>query len=211
VDNFGVAVSYGSRRIAIPLPSNLLIALCNAAGAYASILAGGGLGAMLGVRVAAGAGALLLMAIGGLVLAGSARLGRTGSRPRQPIRPLTLLTARSGDLAGHPFLRRHCAVRDHPAARRRGYDGAIGPCEGYVLALALTPSNLSSGLAAGLMGFDPRLAAGLTCLASLLAIAAGLRAGLLLKRYLLGRYATAASGLMLIGLGLYEGLSQLAG
>lgn len=182
VDNFAVGIAYGIKRIAIGSLSNLIIAIVSATGTYGSMTAGKLISTILPVNVANWLGSLLLIAIGIWT---------------------TWDTFKSNHSQTQSELDYTTFVRD-PARADRDFSRFIDAKESIVLAFALTLNNLGSGIGAGISGLDIRITTLLTFIFSLLSIVVGYLLGARFSTKLSGRVTGLASGVLLIGLGIYE-------
>lgn len=187
VDNLAVGIAYGVKRIAIGTLSNLIIAIVSAAGTYASMSAGKLISAVLPLNVANWLGSILLIAIGIWTIWDTYRTKPT--RQQDP-----------SDLAYTTFIA-------DPARADRDHSRIIDAKESIVLALALTLNNLGSGIGAGISGLDIPLTTLLTFIFSLLAVTIGYFLGARFTTTLSGQLTGIASGLLLIGLGIYEAVA----
>lgn len=182
VDNFTVGIAYGIRKIQFGCLSNLIIAGVTAAGTFLSMTIGTGIERVLPGAVANAAGSLMLVGIG-LWILGS--WFREGERRRKRENRLGRV------------------MRD-PESADRDHSGIITARESLPLALALTVNNFGLGVGASITGLAPAAATAGAFVCSLLAIAAGSRLGAGRLAGRTGRYATMISGLLILGMGVYE-------
>lgn len=183
LDNLGVGIAYGARRIAVPPLSNAFMA----AVAFVFTVGANWLGSLAGQWLASGLeralGAGMLVAIGVWVLA-SHWLPRQ-SRPERAGESPTVL-----------------AVWRHPEQADRDASGTISLGESLVLGVALAMNCVTNGFVTGLWQLGA-VAAGLSnaCF-SYLTLAAGSAFGRRYAASRLGDKATVAAGCLLILLGL---------
>ncbi|MBT9260131.1 MAG: hypothetical protein KM310_10350 [Clostridiales bacterium] len=176
VDNFGVAVTYGIRRVHIPWDANGLIALIAFIFSWAGITGGLFLASVLPGIVPALLGALTLFFLG--------------------LRILLLALPRHGAQdADHPSIWRSILTPPH--------DATIGWGETVFLGVALSANALTNGIAAGLIGISPFLLSLLTAVGSFISVALGVRAGkkaaaVRVGSIEIGQYGTLISGVLLM-------------
>ena len=197
LDNLGTGVSYGLRNICIPLSLNLLIAICNSSGTLLSMLFGKVISGFLRPDAAGLLGALLLIAIGIWIFI-------TGIRKKAPE-----IASAPGSPEKTPGLKKtffsmlHAVLKD-PFAAGILCSGKVRIKEGAVLAAALTLSNISTGIGAGMIGFNPGLTTAAVFLCSILAVSVGMNIGRYSSATMIKGFADKASGLLLVFIGFYE-------
>ncbi|MDI3270195.1 MAG: manganese efflux pump [Bacillota bacterium] len=175
VDNFGVAVTYGLRRVHIPWDANGIIALVAFLLSWAGITSGLWLASLLPGIVPALLGALILFFIG--------------------LRILLLALPHRPSPGEPPSLWRTLITPPQNAT--------IGWGETILLGVALSANALTNGVAAGLIGISPLLLSLLTAVGSFISVALGVRAGkkastLKVGRIEIGQYGTLISGVLLM-------------
>ena len=178
IDNLAIGMAYGVRGFAIGWGSNLLIALLSGVSTLASMSAGDWVSRFLPENVAGAIGSGILVAVGiwGLwdALQIQADIGNE------------LESEAIADTAIHPAMRQ------------------ISLANALILGLALTVTNLGTGIGAGMAQLDPSLTSSLSFGSSLLTIGGGVFLGQLFSSLRSGGRLDIVSGLLLIGLGLYE-------
>lgn len=184
IDNFAVGIAYGIKRIAIGSLSNGIIAIVSAAGTYASMSAGRLISTVLPVDVANGLGSLLLIAIGVWTIWDTYKTSSSTSQTQSDLDYTTFIS--------------------NPAKADRDHSRMIDAKESIVLAFALTLNNLGSGIGAGISGLDIGMTTLLTFIFSFVAIIIGYFLGSRFTTSLSGRVTGIVSGVLLIGLGVYE-------
>jgi putative sporulation protein YtaF len=199
LDNFGVGISYGLRNICIPLSLNLFIAFVNSSGTFFSMLFGKELSGFLKPPAASYLGAFLLISIGLWIIV-------MEYRKKEPERSLTPVSsekifARKKTLSlGIPSL------LDDPFAAGLLCSGQVTMKEGAILASALTLSNISTGTAAGVLGFSLTLTTAAAFIFNVLGLYAGEKTGHYSGARMIKGISGIAAGLLLIFIGLYETL-----
>lgn len=188
LDNLGVGIAYGARRIAVPPLPNVLMATVAFAFTVCANWLGRVAGQWLSPSVARAVGAGVLVVIGMWVLA-------SHWRPRQE-------TAQDDNRAkprGSPTV---LSVWRNPEQADRDASGSISIGESFVLGIALAMNCLTNGFVTGLWGLGA-VAAGLSnAVFSYVTLAAGVKFGSQYAASRLGDKATVAAGCLLILIGL---------
>jgi putative sporulation protein YtaF len=198
-DNFGVGVSYGLRNICIPLYLNLFIAFVNSSGTLFSMLFGKRLSDFLRPATAGYLGAFLLVGIGLWIIFMESRKKKIemasslAHSDKTPVREKTLLP-------------RIYSFIDDPFAAGVFCSGRVTIKEGTILASALTLSNISTGFAAGMLGFSIILTTSAAFICNVLALYTGEKTGRYSGARMIKGISGITSGLLLIFIGLYETL-----
>jgi len=200
LDNIGIGVSYGIRRIAIPFLSNLIVALVTTVGTFLSMSLGDLLARHIPDRLASGTGSGLIIAAGIWVLLQTWIKPNGTSTPPPPVLQETKkvfeLRIRSLGLL--------IRILREPGGVDMDCSGRIEGREALVLALALTVNNLAGGFGGGMVGISIPLTTALVFVLSLLTLAYGVKFGHLYLSRWLGKWASLAAGLILIAVGVYE-------
>ena len=197
LDNLGTGVSYGLRNICIPLSLNLFIAISNSSGTLLSMLFSKFISGVLRPNTAGFLGALMLIAIGIWIFI-------AGLRKKAPETTLAHSPAEETTAHKKTFLPRLSAVLDDPYSAGIFCSGKVRIKEGDILAAALTLSNISTGIGAGLIGFHPGLTTAAVFICSILAVSVGLKIGRYSSAIMIKGIAEKASGLLLIFIGFFE-------
>ncbi|MGE7185525.1 sporulation membrane protein YtaF [Peribacillus sp. NPDC006672] len=187
VDNLGVSISYGIRKIRIGLGANLLIGFICFLMSIAGISFGVWLSRILPGMFPVIIGAFFLIIIG--------------------IRIILLATPRKKVLAvshehSNPSPSMKGVLKD-PEAADVDNSGEIGWGEAVILGVALSANALTNGLGAGLLGFSP-LAISLTAaIGSIISVWAGVKLGhklasVRIGSFTLGEFGTIISGIIIL-------------
>jgi len=195
LDNLGTGVSYGLRNICVPLSLNLLIATSNSSGTLLSMFFGKVISGVLSPNTAGLLGALLLIAIGIWIFI-------AGVRKKGP--EIAPGPAEKTPAPKKAFFPRLSAVLNDPFAAGILCSGKSRIKEGAILAAALTLSNISTGMGAGMIGFSPGLTTTAVFVCSILAMSFGVNIGRYSSAIMIKGIAEKASGLLLIFIGFYE-------
>ncbi len=218
IDNFAVAIAYGVKKLHIGILSNLLIAFVSAMGAVLSMAVGTSISRYLPNPVANVLGSGVLIAIGLWGIwdtierekrrnLAKLRQNRTRSevasgmpQPDSSMSPTfssEVTPDLTQDLSYQSFL-------EDPARADVDRSGYIDVKESIALAFGLTINNLGTGVGAGMSGLNIPFTAVLTFLVSVIAISLGYILGDRFTTKMTGISAGVVSGLMIIGLGVYE-------
>jgi putative sporulation protein YtaF len=198
LDNIGIGIAYGVRRLSIPFSTNLLIAVLTASGTLLVMLGGHLVTRLIQPQTAILIGGVIIILAGAWVVIQETLL-------RQPVKPpedLQLIA-----LAGTPkvsLMKKILMILDNPFIADQDFSGHIDLKEGVILGLALLLNNLPIGLVAGLLGLSPLLITLSLIILSILTIWVGITAGFCLRAQWLGRLSGPVSGLILIIIGAYE-------
>ncbi|MBP0022231.1 MAG: manganese efflux pump [Cyanobacteria bacterium SBLK] len=180
LDNLAVGMTCGVKQFTICLPANLLIAFLSGTSTFVSMLVGDWLEDCLPGDGAQWLGSLILMSIGLLSLAEAAYQANQSH-------------FREEETSSQPH-------SQHPREKIMSLKRAA------MLGLALSASNWGTGIGAGIARLDLGLTSGCSFLSSLLTIGGGALLGKWAIRYLRSDRLTWVAGLLLIALGLYEGI-----
>jgi putative sporulation protein YtaF len=196
LDNVGVGVAYGMRRVRMPLTSNLLIAAITASGTLASMLLGSSVGKLLNSSIASFLAGGLLITMGiWVVVREVLSLYRQNSHPQAPT------TNSPGETS---YLDKVQTILVNPLWADADQSGRIESREAALLGLALTPNNLVNGTAAGIIDLSVALVVTLVFLFSMATIWLGIGVGQQCGKRWLGNIAGVASGALLIFVGTCE-------
>jgi putative sporulation protein YtaF len=196
LDNIGVGVSYGVRKINIPFTSNLLIASITSTGTLLSILLGQSIYLFISPEMAALLGGSIIIAAGIWVIFQEQVMHR-GKEPQEEKQPL----AETG-FSKFGF-RQITSILNNPIIADWDFSGHIDLKEATALALGLTINNIPNGVGAGMLGLNPILTTTAVFFFSVITIWIGISSGHFgFNR--LGKSTGVLSGLVLIFVGVYE-------
>lgn len=222
VDNFAVAIAYGVKRLRIDWLSNLLIALVSALGTILSMSVGTVISRHLPPPVAnlLGSGVLIAIGLMGIwdTLERERKRTRQKARRNQMSRSMVMAGSASqftaatisedpdhlgGDAAAMAQLSYETYL-ENPEQADKDRSGHIDVKEAIALAFGLTINNLGSGVGAGISGLSIALTAALTFIFSVASVIGGYFLGDRLSTRMTGIWAGIISGLMVVGVGIYE-------
>ena len=196
LDNIGVGVSYGVRKINIPFTSNLLIAIVTSCGTLLSVLLGQSIYLFISPETAALLGGGIIIAAGIWVIFQEKVMHR-GQEPQEETR----LVAETG-LPRFGF-RQLVSILDNPIIADWDFSGHIDLREAIALSLGLTINNIPNGVGAGMLGLSPILLTISVFWFSIMTVWIGISGGQF-GFHRLGKLTGVVSGLILIFVGVYE-------
>ena len=190
VDNLGVGVAYGVKRIRIGMMSNLLVAFFNAMGTLLSMTAGETISKLLPATISGyiGNSIIILVGIWGLINT----FGFWGSDIEKTP------TGEPREIIQLEY------IAQHPESLDPNRSGHVKMRECLPLAFALSISNLATGVGAGLAGYNVGFLVLIMFIFSMLGISVGYFIGRKCSLALPGRWPGILSGVLLIALGVYE-------
>jgi putative sporulation protein YtaF len=214
MDGLGVGITYGLRRIHIPLKSILIISLCSGAVVLISMLVGTWLSTLFSFRIASfvGAGILILIGCWSLVQYIVNRLRRqdeddtltSDSTPQEKltssVTPGNMLRAKEWSIE-IKRLGLVIQILRTPHVADIDASGVISATEALLLGIALSLDSLGVGLGAALTGLPPLWTALLIFLACGTLLAVGLRIGFHYSKFAFMRAIGVLPGLVLIAIG----------
>ncbi len=190
-----MGISYGTRRIRLPLATNLYIALLTAAGTWLAMVAGKQAFRFFSPESGAILGGGLLVAMGVWVL-----LQETARR-RQP----AAVEATIADLVvTRSWWQRLWDILEQPLRADRDKSGHIDLKEGTILGLALLLNNLPNGVAAAMINLPVLATTMAVGVLSVLTFWLGIAIGRYVGNHSQAAWTWVASAMILIGIGLVE-------
>jgi putative sporulation protein YtaF len=198
LDNIGVGLAYGTRKVCLPFLSNLIIALITSCGTLITMLIGKDLAVFCLKGLFSdylGGGIIIIVGLYVLIKSFPQRDPAEKGRARCEER---------GGGGGLNRLKELGRLIGDPGLADRDSSGCIEAGEAAVLGLALTLNNLANGFAAGMIGLSPALTTGAVFLFSLLTFWVGILLGRRFVSRMWGAWASPAAGVMLILIGIYE-------
>jgi putative sporulation protein YtaF len=208
LDGFGVGISYGLRKIRIPLLSAAIISLCSGTVILVSMMVGEVLAGWLSPRGASSVGAYLLIGIGiwaliqffrnrekedGAEASAGSRRAAPEERTAQKQALLTLELRRAGIII---------QILRTPSVADVDRSGIITAGEALLLGTALSLDAFGAGIGAALVGFPPALTAVLIACASGTFLWLGMRVGFIVAGLRWVRRLSVLPGIILIVMGI---------
>ncbi|MBM7564088.1 sporulation membrane protein YtaF [Paenibacillus sacheonensis] len=213
LDGFGVGVTYGLRRIRIPLLSISIIAFCSGLVVWLSMQIGSLLSGYMSPMTAKWIGAVLLMLIGAYALIQWWQRRRANAVPQEdePVETAqdSVMHADDGKATATTIvileLKRLGIVIQilrKPQIADVDRSGAISSSEAILLGFALSLDSFGAGLGAAMVGFNPLLTAIVISTASGIFLLAGMRLGFRFAAWRGMQAMSVLPGVMLIVMGL---------
>lgn len=213
LDGFGVGITYGVRKIKIPLSSILIIAACSGLIILLSMMLGVALTSWMSPHGASVLGAVILIGIG---LAALLQFVRGGEREDDAKR--TASNESNGLIQGTivstppaPVLKMELKVFGiiiqilrTPSAADLDRSGTISAGEAFFLGTALSLDAFGAGIGAALVGFPPLITAILIAAASGLFLWSGTRVGFWASGWRWVRQLSMLPGIILIAMGIFK-------
>lgn len=210
LDNLGVALAYGTRKIQLPLLSNLVIAFITSCGTLITMLLGKYIADyILTATIANYIGASIIIAAGFYVIVQSYREAHLTPYDDNKDNSRLAYHSLSQDATRLIAIRLRSLgilieiLRD-PVQVDSDSSGTIDLKEAAVMGLALTLNNLATGFGAGVSGLNPALTTAMVFLLSLLFCSAGVAIGRQHVSRWLGNKTSTVAGLLLVLIGFYE-------
>lgn len=201
LDGFGVGVSYGLRKIKIPLSSILIIAGLTAAAIYISMQLGQWLSIFMNQQTARHLGAITLIFLGIWAIINFFRNKETTETSVKTVkedfqRPKQVLNIEIKTLG----LVIH--ILKKPTAADMDQSGTIAGMEAALLGIALSLDAFGAGIGAALIGYSPLLTAFIVSTMCVVFIELGLKIGFVYSNTSWVRKLSFLPGLILILLGI---------
>ncbi|RIW29720.1 sporulation membrane protein YtaF [Bacillus salacetis] len=167
LDSFSTGLTYGLRKMRIPMRSIVIISFCSAGTLLAAMSIGGAAGNILPEGIADKIGGLILIALGAFVLLQFFRSGKDYAIDEEKI--LFNFEIESIGLVIN--------ILKRPTAADFDRSGTITGVEAVMLGLALSLDAFGAGLGAALLGYSPLLLAFTVMIMSVVFLSAGLQIG----------------------------------
>ena len=210
LDGFGVGVTYGLRKIRIPLMSVIIIACCSGLIIWLSMQAGVWLTSYLSETTATIIGALLLVAIGCWALF-QLRGNRAGSGAEAPHEKGHQEEPEREGVSDPMVLRLELKqlglviqILRSPQTADVDRSGIISPSEAVMLGTALSLDAFGAGLGAAMLGLPALVTALLIAVCSAIFLICGVRIGIRFADWKGMQVVSFAPGVLLIIMGIMK-------
>jgi putative sporulation protein YtaF len=211
LDGFGVGITYGVRKIKIPVSSVFIISACSGIIILLSMMMGVAMTGWMSPHGASAVGAAILIAIGIMALIQFVRSGEDDSNgPSSSSNSVDDSTA-VDPVQQSPILKVELRVFGFiiqilrtPSAADRDRSGTISAGEAFLLGTALSLDAFGAGIGAALVGFPPLITAILIAAASGIFLWSGTRVGLWVSGWRWVRQLTMLPGVILIAMGILK-------
>lgn len=207
LDSFGVGVTYGLRKMKIPLSSILIICLCSGVVIMVSMQAGTLMTRFLSPSFTSFLGAVILIGIGCWSLI-RAILRRFNKEEVVQENALESRAVNETDKMLFSVELRKIGLVIHilrsPSAADMDHSGSISAQEAIWLGMALSLDSFGAGLGAAMLGYTPLLTATTIAAASGLFLIAGMQAGFRLAAFRIMEVFSVLPALLLIFMGMMK-------
>jgi putative sporulation protein YtaF len=191
IDNLGVGIAYGSRKIKISLQANLIIALLSFIATLLAAEAGSIISQYIRLEVASDLGAIVIIIVGLWIIIEPAVAAH---RQHQVMNKLPLATRSFSPTA----------LIHQPEKADIDCSADIDTWEAVILGMALSVNAVAGGLDAGLVALPMLVVAMLVGVFSFLTIASGIYFGRKYVAERMGHQATRISGILMLVIGLHQ-------
>ena len=206
LDNLGVAIAFGMRKVQVQWNANILIAALTGIGTLLSMKAGVYATYLLSPFWNNLISSVIMVSVGIWVMFQSwGNLKEkdnieTISTVKSIVKnaPKTVITLR---IKTFEVLIR---ILETPSTVDQDHSGVVDLKEAALLGIALSLNNIAGGIGGGMAGLNPELTALLAMIISYICFAIGVPFGRSYFAKYLGNYASRLAGVILIGIGIYE-------
>lgn len=193
LDNLGIGLTYGIRKIRVPLKTNIVISLLSGVAMVLSCYAGHMLKHILPLNIGNALGGILVSLIGLYTVVEYFFNGRKQNNIQ-----------RSDIIKPEDTFKNLRGIMDDPCRADKDYSGDISIKEALLLGIALAINCLGTGIGAGMTGVFVWSLSISVMVFSFISISLGVYAGRKYASQHLGDRATVLAGLVLFLVGLYE-------
>lgn len=205
IDGFGVGITYGMRRIKIPVHSVVIITACSAFVILVAMYIGGWLAYFLAPSVTHYIGGTILIGIGLWAMYNIRRQQNSNAEAEEEPTPVADGANPQSVLAIEiKSLGLVIQILKRPTKADIDHSGTISGVEAMFLGLALSLDAFGAGIGAALMGYTPWLTALLIGVASCVFILSGLKLGFVYANARWMKRMTYMPGILLILCGLFK-------
>ncbi|RED84189.1 sporulation membrane protein YtaF [Cohnella phaseoli] len=209
LDGFGVGMTYGVRKIKIPVSSVAIISACSGLIILLSMMVGVAMTRWIPPQGASAVGAVILIGIGMWALLQFIRSGERDERDRGKHGSAG---AGAADTIGNaPVLKMELKIFGFiiqilrtPSAADMDRSGTISAGEAFLLGTALSLDAFGAGIGAALVGFPPLLTAVVIAASSGLFLWSGTKFGMWASRWRWVKQLSMLPGIILILMGVFK-------
>jgi len=212
LDGFGVGITYGVRKIKIPVSSVMIISACSGFIILMSMMVGVAMSKWIPPQGASAVGAFILIGIGMAALLQFIRGGERAERPQRAAREDNgAVTGSMENASDAPVLKMELKIFGFiiqilrtPSAADMDRSGTISPKEAFLLGTALSLDAFGAGIGAALVGFPPLATAILIAGSSGLFLWTGTKFGFWVSGWRWVKPLTMLPGIILIAMGIFK-------
>ncbi|WP_337018336.1 sporulation membrane protein YtaF [Oceanobacillus massiliensis] len=190
LDGFGVGITYGMRKIRVPIAALLIIMLCSGIIVYTSMMVGDLISHFISQKTAKLLGGSILITLGIFSLA---------STIRSRLKPLS---NDSAEMEATTKIKDFTTVMAAPDYADLDKSGTISVGEAIFLGVALALDAFGAGIGASMLGYSALLTAFLTAVMSGFFLYFGIRIGTFLSQHEKLQQLTLLPPALLIGIGI---------
>jgi putative sporulation protein YtaF len=205
LDNLGVAITFGLRKVQVPWAANLLIAMLTGLGTLLSMKAGGYVTSLLPPFWSNLISSVIMVSVGVWVMfqswgnpTGEERRTCAVAKPVAEKVPKTIVALR---IKTFEVLIR---ILEEPNTVDQDHSGSVDLKEAALLGAALSLNNIAGGIGGGMAGLKPELTALFAMMISFIFFEMGVTLGKSYFTKYLGDRASQLAGAILIAIGIYE-------
>jgi putative sporulation protein YtaF len=195
LDSFSVGLTYGLRKMHIPIRSVIIIAICSATTLMVAMGVGNLITLFLSPAIAESIGGIVLVGIGAWVLYQFFKPSKKDSSIKEE-KMIVKLEIKSLGVVIH-ILRK-------PMAADFDQSGTITGIEALLLGVALSLDAFGAGIGAALLGYSPLMMAVAVALMSSLFLTFGIKFGQLFSKVKWVQKCSFLPGILLIMLGIFK-------
>lgn len=206
LDNLGVAIAFGMRKVQVQWNANILIAaltgigtlLSMKAGVYATYLLSPFWNNLISSAIMVSVGIWVMFQSWGNLKEKNNMETISTVKPIIKNAPKTVITLR---IKTFEVLIR---ILEEPSSVDQDHSGVVDLKEAALLGIALSLNNIAGGIGGGMAGLNPELTALLAMIISYISFEIGGKFGKSYVAKYLGDHASQLAGVILIGIGIYE-------
>jgi putative sporulation protein YtaF len=195
LDSFSVGVTYGLRKMVMPIKSVLIIASCAGLSLMLAVSIGHGLAKILSPNITASLGGIILIALGAGVIYQYFRPDKEKEVQKQE-KTIVNFEIRSLGLAIN--------ILKKPMSADFDQSGTITGIEALALGFALSIDSFGAGIGAAMLGFSPYYLAIAVAIMSPSFVLFGIKIGTLFQKFEWIQRFTFLPGVMLIIIGIWK-------
>jgi putative sporulation protein YtaF len=194
VDNFGVGMSYGVRRISLPPSSNLVVASLTAGVTFLTVLLGKNISSIINPEQLSKVGSFCFIIMGLIIMVRETRkVMCTPTHKADLVKEDALLNL--------TFIEKIGKIQETPLIADMDHSGDISVKEAFFLGCALSVNNAATGVAAGISGLNAFTTSAVVFIISILTLVIGILIGNTHACNWLGKMRGVFSGTILLCIG----------
>lgn len=206
LDNLGVAITFGLRKIQVPWSANLLIAVLTGLGTLLSMKAGGYITSLLPPFWSNLISSVIMVSAGVWVMFQSwgKPKAKEGNETLAVVKPIVEKIPKTIVMLRIKTFEVLIRILEEPNTVDQDHSGSVDLKEATLLGAALSLNNIAGGIGGGMAGLGPELTALLAMMISFIFFEIGVKFGKSYFAKYLGDRASQLAGVILIAIGVYE-------